>query len=91
MEKVTGNLHAYWGWIAVATYEGKETFHEVEYDVWRFHVRTLLFLYIFILFYIIIHFHTVLASHSTLTSIIMFLHPVNSSSLHNAMYPVFNR
>lgn len=39
LEKVSGNLPPFWGWVPNATYEGNKTFHEVVYDVWQYTVR----------------------------------------------------
>ena len=38
MEKVTGNMPEFWGWVANAKYNGTFTFHEVVYDEWKFYV-----------------------------------------------------
>ena len=38
VEKVSGNLPMFWGWLPDATYAGNETFHEVVYDQWTYNV-----------------------------------------------------
>jgi len=39
VEKTTGNLPMFWGWVAQATYIGKKEIHEIEYDAWGYEVK----------------------------------------------------
>lgn len=38
IEKVSGKLPEFWGWVEYAKYMGKETHRHVVYDKWQFNV-----------------------------------------------------
>ena len=38
-----GSLPQYWAWLVDATYLGKFTYHEVDYDAWGVYVRNTIF------------------------------------------------
>ena len=40
LEKKSGNLPEFWGWLANAQYTGNVTYHEVVYNEWSFHVSS---------------------------------------------------
>ena len=43
IEKVTGNLPEFWGWLANARYDGNITFNEVVYEGWSYNVSSTVF------------------------------------------------